>query len=54
MNSHCVEISIAGGVVDMVCGPNPNSLFFSSFFLFFIMRLLIFRYKKLHAALAME
>jgi len=40
MNSHGVEISIAGGVVEMVRDPNPRSFFFFfffSFFFFFIM-----------------
>jgi len=34
MNSHGVEISIAGGVVEMVRDPNPIPSFFSFFFLF--------------------
>jgi len=37
MNSHGTEISIAGGVVEMVRDPNPTH-FFSSFY---IMRLLV-------------
>jgi len=37
MNSHGVEISIAGGVAEMVRGPNPMSFFsFFSFFFFLI------------------
>jgi len=32
MNCHCVEISIAGGVVEMVRGPNPMSFLFFFFF----------------------
>jgi len=35
MISHGVEISIAGGVEEIVCDPNP-SLFFFSFFFFIL------------------
>ena len=35
MNSHCVEISIAGCVGEMVRDPNPMPFFFT-FFIFFI------------------
>jgi len=49
MNSHGVEISIAGCVREMVRDPNPMS-----FFLFFYHAFIVFRYKKLRAALAME
>ena len=52
MNSHGVEISIAGGVRKMVLGPTPMPFFF--FFFSYIMRSFVFRYKKLLAALAME
>jgi len=38
MNSHGVEISIAGCVDEMVRDPNPMSFFFFLFFFFFIMR----------------
>jgi len=34
MNSHGVEISIAGCVEEMLLVPNPMSLFFFFFFLF--------------------
>jgi len=59
MISRGVEISIAGGEGEMVRGyPLVRFLFFLfflSFFLFFIiMRSLFLRYKKPHAALAME
>ena len=50
MNSHGVEISIAGCVREMVRDPNPMPFFFFFFFHAFI----VFRYKKLRAALAME
>jgi len=50
MNSNGVEISIAGCVEEMVPDPNPMSFFFSFFYHAFI----VLRYKKLHAALAME
>ena len=49
MISRGVEISIAGGVVAMVCGPIPWSFFFFCNHAF-----IVFRYKKPHAALAME
>ena len=49
MNSHGVEISIAGGVRKMVRVPTPTH------FLFFLYHaFIVFRYKKLRAALAME
>ena len=35
MNSHGVEISIAGCVREMVCDPNRLSFFFFFFFSFF-------------------
>jgi len=56
MNSHGVEISIAGCVREMVRDPNrmPFFSFFSFFFFSFIMRSLFFRYKKLRAVLSME
>jgi len=34
MNSHAVEISIAGSVEEMVRDPNPKSFFFLLLFLF--------------------
>ena len=53
MNSHGVEISIAGGVGEMVRDPTPKSFFFV--FVFFLYHaFFVFRYKKLRAALAME
>ena len=60
MKSHAVEISIAGCLEEMVRDPNllPFFSFFSSFFFFFffvfIHAFIVFRYKKLRAALAME
>ena len=52
MISRGVEISIARGGGEMVRGPIPWSLLF---FLFFcIHAFIVFRYKKPHAALAME
>jgi len=50
MNSHGVEFSIAGCVREMV--RDPNLLPFLSFF--FYHAFIVFRYKKLRAALAME
>ena len=50
MNSHGVEISIAGCVEEMVRDPNPMPFF--SFF--FYHAFIVSRYKKLRAALAME
>jgi len=63
MNSHGVEISIAGCVREMVRDPNPMPffLFFTFFifyfyflFLFCLSSFIVFRYKQLRAALAME
>jgi len=51
MNSHGVEISIAGCVREMVRDPNPMPFFFFSFFYH---AFIVCRYKKLRAALAME
>jgi len=51
MNSHGVEISIPACVEEMVHDPNPMPFFFS---FFFYQAFLVFRYKKLRAALAME
>jgi len=53
MNSHGVEISIAGCVGEMVCDPNPMS-FFIFIFTFFYYAFIVISYKKIHAALAME
>ena len=52
MNSHGVEISIAGCVAEMVCDPNPIPFFF--FFFIFYYVFIVFRYKELRAGLAME
>ena len=52
INSHGAEISIAWCVEEMVRGPNPKPFFFSFFFLYHAF--IVFRYKKLRAALAME
>jgi len=54
MNSHGVEISIAGCVVEMARDPNPMSFFFLFFSFFFYHAFIVSRYKKLRAALAME
>jgi len=51
MNSHGVELSIAGYVEEMARDPNP--LYFFSFF-FLYHAFIVSRYKKLCAALAME
>ena len=53
-NSQGVEISIAGGVRKMVRDPTPKGFFFSFFFFFFYHAFIVFRYKKLRKALAME
>jgi len=52
INSHAVEISIPGCVEEMVRDPNLMPFFF--FFFFFYHAFIVFRYKKLRAALAME
>jgi len=52
MNSHGVEISIAGCVREMVRDPNILSFSFFSFFFYHVF--IVSRYKKLRAALAME
>ena len=49
IKTHGVEFSIAGGVEEMVRDPNPMPFFF-----FFYHAFIVFRYKKLRAALAME
>jgi len=49
MNSHGVEFSIAGCVREMVRDSNLMSFFF-----YFYHAFIVFRYKKLRAALAME
>ena len=51
MISRGVEISIAGGGGQMVCVPSLGGFFF---FFFCNHALIVFRYKKPHAALAME
>ena len=48
-DSHGVEISITGGVGEMVRDPTPRRFFFFLYHAF-----IVFRYKKLHAVLAME
>ena len=50
-DSHGVEISIAGGVGEMVRAQLLGVFFF---FFFLYHAFIVFRYKKLHAALAME
>jgi len=52
MNCPGVEFPIAGCVEEMVREPNPLSFFF--FILFFYDAFIVFRNKKLRAALAME
>ena len=47
------EISIAGGGGEMVSAPISWSFFFS-FFFFYNHAFIVFRYKRPHAALAME
>jgi len=56
MNSRGVEISIAGGVVAMVRVLSLGRFFFLfSFFFFFCNHaFIVFRYKKPHAARAIE
>ena len=54
MKSHGVGISIAGGVGEMVRGPTPKRSFFFFFFFFLYHAFIVFRYKKLRKALAME
>jgi len=56
MISHGVEISIAGGGGEMVRGLSLGHFVFSlfSFFSFCNHAFIVFRYKKPHAALAME
>jgi len=53
MNSHGVQISIAGCVREMVHALNTMPFFFL-FFFFFYHVFIVFRYKKLRAALTME
>ena len=48
MNSHSVEISIAGDVVEIVRAPTPRRFFF-----FFYIMYSLLKYKNSHAALAM-
>ena len=51
---HGVEISVAGGVVEMVRDPTPKRFFFLFYFIFFIFIMYsLLRYKNSHAALAM-
>ena len=49
MKTHGVEISIAGGVAEMV-----RAQLLRVFFFFLYNGFIVFRYMKLHAALAME
>ena len=51
-DSHGVEISIAGGVVEMVRDLTPKQFFSFIFFFFYIIYSLL-RYKNSHAVLAM-
>ena len=51
--SHGVEISIVGGVGEMVCAYLLVGFFFFFFFFFCNHVFIVVRYKKLHAALAM-
>ena len=37
MNTHSVEFSIAGGVEEIIRGPNPMPFFFFTFFFFHIL-----------------
>jgi len=53
INSHGVEIAIAGCVGEMVRDPTSISFFFCLFF-FFYHAFIVIRYKKLREALAME
>ena len=56
MNSHGVEISIAGCVREMVQVPNPMPIFvYFLFFFFFIICFVLMNYweQRLHVALAM-
>ena len=55
MNSHGVEISIAGGVAEMVRDPNPMPFFFHFSLFFFIMCFVLINYweQRLRVALAM-
>ena len=54
MISHGVEISIAGGGGEMVRVLSLGGFFFFFFFFFCNHAFIVFRYKKPHAALAME
>jgi len=54
MNCHAVAISIAGCVEEVVRDSNPMPFFHLIIFHFFFHAFLVFRYKKLHAALAIE
>ena len=54
MISRGVEISIAGGGGEMVRGLSLDHFFFFFSFFFCNHAFIVFRYKKPHAALAME
>jgi len=54
MISHGVEISIAGGGGEMVCGLSLSCFFLSFFFFVLNHVLFVSRYKKPYAALAMN
>jgi len=54
MKSHGVEISIPGCVEDMARDPKPMTLLFFFHFFFFYHVFIVFRYKKVRAAVAIE
>jgi len=54
MISRGVEISIAGGGEEMVCAYILVGFFLFSFFFFCNHAFMVLRYKKPHAALAMQ
>jgi len=54
MNTHGVDFSIAGCVEEIICDPNPMPFSLLFFSLFFFHVFIVFTYKKLRAALAME
>ena len=55
IKTHGAEFTIAGGVEEILRDPNPMPfLLFFMLFLFFYHAFIVFRYKKLRAALAIE